>query len=209
MRKSTTLLLAATLLCGAVSAQSEKEKIKVQTGDPKPWVVKWNPAGLVFGDVALHGEYNHKRKKSVTFGVGIPVENSFHREEEGSDYRLTNKTFFLQGGYRMYFGKKPMRGVYFEPFLKYVNYKGSGLYDEHPGIANDEYEITASSSTFGIGAQLGVQFVIAKVVTLDLFLLGPQANIGKMDVLFLDRNQGNNWDAAGIERARAEREVRD
>jgi hypothetical protein len=209
MRKSLTLLLASAFLCGAVQAQQEKEKIKVKSGDAKPWTVKWNPGSLAFGKVSLHGEYNYKSKKSITFGVGIPVERNFNRDENGDKFSLTQKTFSVQGGYRMYFGKKEMRGFYFEPYLKYLDYKGAGSLEYRDAGINgsNTYDLTVNHSGFGVGAQLGVQFMIANVVTFDLFLLGPEANTVKTSGVFFDRNNNLPWTL--VEREEAEREIRD
>jgi hypothetical protein len=209
MRKSLTLLLAGALLFQSAQAQQEKEKIKIKTGDPKPWTVKWNPGSLAFGKISLHSEYNYKKKKSITFGIGIPVESKFTDNNDGDQFSLSQKTFSVQGGYRMYFGKKDMRGFYFEPYLKYLNYKSTGTltYKEVGINGANTYDLNINHSGFGIGAQLGVQFMIAKVLTFDLFLLGPEANIANTKGSFFDRNNNIPW--TEVDRAQAEREIRD
>ncbi|GAA4320031.1 outer membrane beta-barrel protein [Flaviaesturariibacter amylovorans] len=182
-------LLAALLLAHAAHAQTtdpeqQGDRKAAAAGHSPSFSVKWNPGSLAFGKVSLHGEYNLKRKKSVTFGIGIPVSNTFDRTISGDDVRLENKTLSVMAGYRMYLGKKTMTGVYFEPYLKYLDYKGTGLYTYNGGFVPEVYQASVNHSGAGLGAQLGVQFMIAKLITFDLFLLGPEANFGKSDAVF-------------------------
>lgn len=211
MKKATIALLLPLLCAFGANAQlggntgsgsgsgapKEKTKVKTTAKDAKPFTVKWNPGSLAFGKIGLSGEYAIKRKKSVTFGVGIPINREFKRDMTEERIELTNKTFSLNAGYRMYLGKKSMRGLYFEPYAKYLNYKGSGLYTEK-GVGGDIYAASLDHSAVGVGAQLGVQFMIANVVTFDFFFLGPEASFGKSNATFTQVSPGT-WDSQKIE----------
>ncbi|RYY99084.1 MAG: DUF3575 domain-containing protein [Chitinophagaceae bacterium] len=212
MRPLLTLLLGSLLLTQAADAQirdldaKKDRKVKsVRSGDPKPFTLKWNPGSLAFGKVSLHTEYNLKRKKSLTLGIGIPVSSTFKRTISGDDIDMTNKTMSAQAGYRMYLGKKTMTGFYFEPYLKYVNFKGFGRYDDKEIVDRDIYETNITYSGGGLGAQLGVQFMIARTIVFDLFLLGPEANIGKIDASFRDVQSPLPW--TQVEENDARREI--
>lgn len=208
--KYLPLLLAAVLVAGSAAAQDagtrpEKTKIKTKVGDARPWALKWNPESLLFGKIGLSGERQLRGRKSVTFGIGIPVKQ--HITRDPTEYRvdLDAKTFSAQAGYRMYLGKRPLRGFYFEPYLKYVHFDGSGTFDDKNTSSSTTHYIFASDVSYsggGIGAQLGVQFQVAKVVVLDLFLLGPEANIGNSEGRFRDisPNSGPVWNSGEAER---------
>jgi hypothetical protein len=216
-----TLLFAVALITGiAASAQDTgmkmesktktkegKTKSKVTTRDAHPIVVKFNPASLVFGKLGLSGEYNLKGKKNVTFGIGIPIGHTYTRNTTEERIDLNAKTFSVMGGYRMYLGKRPMRGFYFEPYLKYVNFKATGVYDNKDVTDRNIYETSVNYSGAGVGAQLGVQFYIAKVVAFDFFILGPEANISKFDANFHDIQSQVPWTI--IEEQDARREIED
>ncbi len=168
----------------------------------KSVAVKFSPAGLVFGKLQFGGEFNYKRKRSLTFYAGIPMETGIPSKlkeymfEEEDDVSLTVSSFKLKTmsamvGYRMYMGKKDMTGFYFEPYIKYVDNKITGSYnaefdDPVLGSYTNPVLLTSEYSGFGIGAQLGVQFMIAKRVVFDLYLLGPEANMSKQNTILKD-----------------------
>jgi hypothetical protein len=195
MKRSILTLLFFALIFG-VNAQAVEQYDSarvVQSFDPS-FAVKWNPESIYFGKISLFGEYNFKKKRSFTFSVGIPVKTSTVWNIEDEDRTITMKTFSLMAGYRMYMGKGAMRGFYFEPYLKYMKSKGSFPYVDTESTDSTTYLLSSDLRGAGVGAQLGVQFLIAKRVTLDLFLIGPEANLSKWDIDLQDR--GNySWDA--------------
>ena len=104
-------------------------------------------------------------------------------------------------GYRMYLGKKEMRGFYFEPFLKYL---------DNQFVTNTSFEIDATDRPFivtsdysgmGVGAQLGVQFLIANKVAIDFYFLGPEANIAKQKLVAQETGSGLPWSNSEAEDA--------
>lgn len=140
--------------------------------------IKFNPFSLAFGKIGLLGEYNYKHKKSITFGIGIPVEMTNNNLEiDGEKREIKMKTFSVMGGYRMYLGKKSMSGFYFEPYLKYVKNDATSILDFTVSDVERQFSAVSTYSGFGLGAQLGVQFLIAQRVSIDLMILGPEANI--------------------------------
>ena len=197
------LLLILLFISGQCMAQQNKDK-------PTPayassYAVKWNPASLYFGKIGLQGEYNFKKKKSVTFAVGIPMSHSLSVKMDDKDRDVEMKTFSVMGGYRMYLGKKTMTGVYFEPYLKYVKNDAATLIDTDLGGEPAVFATTSKYSGFGLGAQLGVQFMIAKKVVFDFFFLGPEANSVKHTVVMRDLSSTGSWDAQ--EAADAQKEI--
>jgi hypothetical protein len=196
MKRSIVTVLSFVLALG-VSAQAleNQDSLKpvAQSFTPS-FAVKWSPPSIYFGKISLSGEYNFKKKRSVTFYIGVPVETSSRWNIEDEKRTITMKTFSLMGGYRMYLGKGAMRGLYFEPYLKYLGNKGSFTYVDTESIDSTTYLLSSDLNGVGVGAQLGVQFLIAKRVTLDFFFLGPEANLSRWDIALQD--QGNySWDA--------------
>ncbi len=169
--------------------------------------VKWSPASLAFGKIGLGSEYQFKKKKSVTFNIGIPMKQSITYEIDNEDRDLDMKTFSVMAGYRMYLGKKPMRGVYFEPYLKYLDNEAVTSTDFQVGLTDRPFLVTSDYSGFGIGAQLGVQFLIAKRVVIDFYFLGPEANSAKHNLLAQETRAGLPWSNA--EAQDAEDEIND
>lgn len=202
------LAVAAALLCSlSLHAQETKPNTKAKTPNTHPWVAKWNPGSLVFGKIGLAGEYSLRPKRSVTLNVGIPSERTFTRDNAEERIGLAVKTFSLQGGYRMYLGRKPMTGFYFEPYLKYVNFQANGSFDNKDLTDREIYNVGLNYKGFGVGAQLGVQFMIAKRVTFDFFLLGPEANSARFTGTFRDITSPIPWTL--IEEEDARREITD
>jgi hypothetical protein len=195
MKRSIVTLLSFVLVLGvsgqALESQDSSKPVKSFTPS---YAVKWNPASLYFGKIGLFGEYNFKKKKSVTFHVGIPFEKSNHWNIEDEDRTIVMKSWAVMGGYRMYLGKGAMKGFYFEPYLKYMGSKGSFVYIDTKSTDSTRYLLSSDLKGGGVGAQLGVQFLIAKRVTLDFFFLGPEANFARWDIELQDQSN-SSWDA--------------
>jgi hypothetical protein len=173
MKKILLFLTSAFIISSCLHAQENNSKNSI---DFKPsFAVKWNPASLVAGKIGLSGEYNFRKKRSITFGIGIPAETT-HKIDLDSSRNVTTKTFSAMAGYRMYLGRKTMSGLYFEPYVKYVKNDASTDVTITVGLSDETFALTSQYSGIGVGGQLGVQFIIAKRVSLDLFFLGVEAN---------------------------------
>jgi hypothetical protein len=154
------------------------------------YAIKVNPASYFLGKLSLLGEYNFKNKKSLTIGIGIPMEKTGSFELDDTAREISTKTTSFMAGYRMYFGKKRLSGFYFEPYLKYLKNETNTTINIDVNGSNEEFTLGSDYSGIGLGAQLGVQFSIAKVVVFDLFLLGPEINSAKHELLAVNINPG-------------------
>lgn len=190
------------ILVSTINAQKEDKP----TFD-KSIAIKWSPASLAFGKIGLGSEFNFKKKKSITFNVGIPFEKTLTAEIDGEDRSLTMKTTSVMAGYRMYFGRKQMRGLYFEPYLKYLKNEATTNTDFEIDGTDRPFLVTSDYSGFGVGAQLGVQFMIAKRVIIDWYFLGPEANSSKHNLIAQETGAGLPWSNA--EAQDAEDEIND
>lgn len=200
--KKIILLLSFIILVAGVKAQNEDKP-----AFDNSIIVKWSPASLAFGKIGLGSEFNFKQKKSITFNVGIPFEKTLTAEIDGVDRSLMMKTMSVMAGYRMYFGKKPMRGLYLEPYLKYLKNEATTNTDFEIGGTERPFLITSDYSGFGVGAQLGVQFLVAKRVAIDFYFLGPEANSSKHDLIAQETGAGIPW--SNTEAQDAENEIND
>jgi hypothetical protein len=206
MRKINVLLIVLFVAATCI-AQQKEEKTKDKPEFSPSYAVKWNPESLFFGKVSAFGEFNFKHKKSFTLGIGIPMDKSITFKLDDEDRVITTKTFSIMGGYRMYLGKKDMKGFYFEPYLKYMKNDASTIINTDLDGTPTDFVTTSSYSGVGVGLQLGVQFMIAKRVVFDLFFLGPEANSAKHAVSMHDITSTGPWNAQ--ESADAQEEIDD
>lgn len=167
---------------------------------------KWSPGGLFFGNISLYGEHKIGTRSSVTAKLGIPVSVNYSPSYDGNDADLNSNTFSFLAGYRLYASKRNFRGFYFEPFFKYVQHKTSGFGN---GDINGDavvMQITNDYSGAGIGAELGVQFLIAKRFVIDVFFFGPEINIASNNFKATEISNSLQWNAT--EAQEAEQDIR-
>lgn len=155
--------------------------------------IKWAPASLAVGKLTFAGELNVSRHNSIELVVGIPKQVDRQMTFDSNTNTLHSKAFSIMGGYRRYLGRRDAAGFYIEPYVKYVKQETSGLLR---GTAGGETALFDSYGTYegiGVGAQLGMQFIIAKRISLDFFLLGPEANSSSFNAHATDVASNIPW----------------
>ncbi len=203
--KKIYLLLLISFFSYQIQAQPDEKEDKPAF---HPSVaVKWNPASIYFGKIGLFGEFNFKHRKSVTLAVGIPTNKTLTYELDDEDESISMKTFSIMGSYRMYLGKKDMSGFYFEPYVKYLKNDATTTINSDLNGTPTDYATTSTYKGVGVGLQLGVQFLIANRVVIDMFFLGPEANSSRHQVVMHDITSSGPWDAQ--ETQEAEQEIED
>lgn len=191
-------LLPLFLLCMLGSTQAQDKNSGM--------AIKWGPLGLVTGNISLYGEYNFG-KTSLTAKIGIPVKThrTFQYDEKDAEFDMKATSFMA--GYRIYLSKKHMRGFYFEPFFKYVHHSSEGRGRAVLDGDNVVMDFTNTYDGIGAGAQLGVQFLIAKRVVLDFYFLGPEINSSSNKFSAVETTDAIPW--TSVEASEAEQDIRD
>lgn len=167
--KKTLFLILPLLLVHALRAQ------EFPASSPS-FTLKWAPTGLYLGSMSVQGEYNLGGQRSLTAKVGLPVAVRHAFKYDGNDVDFDMKATSVATGYRLYLSQKHRKGLYLEPFVKYVHHLSEGL-----GAGTLEGERAAMQFTneykaVGAGAQLGAQFLLGKRWVIDFFFLGPEIN---------------------------------
>ena len=145
--------------------------------NPRSNLVKLNLPNLSFKNITLNYERILSDRSSASLHVGYIIPSALSATTLDA-LEITPKTnnefsgFTVTGEYRRYGKKKGApRGLYYAPYLRYANYKY--LFDET--IEGNFTNIEARLSTFGLGAQLGYQWIIKDRFVIDWGILGVAA----------------------------------
>ena len=197
MKKAILLLLPVFII----------HSIHAQDGAKPKLALKWAPTGLILGSLSLHGEYNFGGKTALTAKIGIPVTARHDFKYEHDDATFDMKATSFLTGYRIYLSKQPLKGLYFEPFFKYVYHTSEGIANSRLNNRPVTMNITNTYSATGVGAQLGAQFFVSERFVIDFFFLGPEINAAKNKFKSVEATSVLEWDS--VEAAEAERDIRD
>jgi hypothetical protein len=184
--KNTVTLFLSLCLCAILQAQEAKDFTPAVT-------IKWAPTGLLFGNISLQAEYNFSGRNSLTGKIGIPVTAKRQFEYDGNDVDFNMKATSFLAGYRHYLSKKQMRGLYLEPYFKYVHQTAEGVGTGTLGARSVKMNFTNNYNGFGVGAQLGAQFFIGKRFVVDVFFLGPEINSAKNNLKAVEISNTIPW----------------
>lgn len=168
--------------------------------------LKWAPTGLILGSISLQGEYNFG-KNSLTAKIGVPVASHHTFTFNNKDANFTLKATSFLAGYRHYLSKKHMQGLYVEPYFKYVHHSSEGIGNAILSGENVQMNFTNSYNGIGVGAQLGVQFLIKKKFVIDLFFLGPEINSAQNNFKAIEISNTIPWNS--VQASDAEQQIRD
>jgi len=177
-----TLIFTILLLCSATMIFSQKNVVKLGLG------------GLALGNVNLSYERVLSENQSVALNIGfMPSRNIPEFILEASDvpdFENSISGFSITPEYRFYTSKKNApKGFYVAPYAKLSNYKFefNETYDGITGVASGKY------ATIGVGAQLGVQWLISDRVSIDWYFLGLGVNRNSLSMKFESNSQEVNY----------------
>jgi hypothetical protein len=197
MRKSLVFAVLLFLNC-SVFAQQHSEEPSIS--------LKWAPTGLAVGSLSLQGEYNFG-KNSLTAKIGIPLTTSHTFQFDDKDASFNMRAMSFLAGYRTYLSKKHMRGLYFEPYFKYVHHSSDGTGSTTLEGVPVIMEFNNNYNGIGVGAQLGAQFLIGKHFVIDLFFLGPEINSATNNFKAQEVTTTIPWTV--IQKSEAEQNIKD
>jgi hypothetical protein len=154
--------------------------------------LKFLPVNLALNGVSFEYERMINTKNSLELGLCVPTNRTFVNKfsmDWSDDEEISNDelgTFSIRFAYRHYTGKSMLpKGFYLAPYLHFqsLNAKADNIrtMDDDIGRISYNENYDAKVSSFGLGCQLGYQFLIAKKVTLDLYFLGLEGGIGRVD----------------------------
>lgn len=195
------LLMIVALVGFCVSGFTQEQQDTVNVVLRKN-VVKFLPIDIPFQSISLEYERMIDPKNSLTLGVGIPMQGQIVTKNllNGSSNlkKIEFSTMHIRTAFRYYYGYNLLpKGFYIEPFFKYQQIKINGNYQ---GI-NDlksiyKGDIVGNINTINLGVQFGVQFLIAKRITLDLYFLGLEGGLANGGITSTSKN---STDAGNIE----------
>lgn len=200
MKKTLTLLLMLFLAVRSPAQENDTT--------PAPNItVKWAPTGLILGSGSLQVEYNFGGKNSLTAKIGLPVAAHHSFSYDDKDANFTMKATSFLAGYRTYFSQKHLRGLYYEPYFKYVHHTSEGTGTGTLNSRTAEFAFTNNYNGVGLGVQLGAQFFIGKRFVIDLFFLGPEINSATNSFKAMEVSGTVPW--TDVDAKEAEDEIRD
>ncbi|MDA3878745.1 MAG: DUF3575 domain-containing protein [Prolixibacteraceae bacterium] len=146
--------------------------------------VKLGLAGTQYGDFTVNYERVLTEKSSLNFNVGYwDLSTSFFNiykyytqtDPKAIQFLDFKGSMHFSLDYRTYLGQKgAMRGLYLAPYLRYWG-QGVDLLDI---MYSDEYEdnyvfdIDTKISSFGVGFQIGYQWIIRDQISIDFYFMG-------------------------------------
>lgn len=136
-------------------------------------IAKLNLFGLGFKNISLNYEriLSDRNSASLTAGFIIPGSAPTFLGNALSDTPATDdfSGFSAVGDYRFYSKKKGApRGFYYAPFAKYANYK----YLFESTIEDNLSDVNTALTTYGVGIQIGTQWIIKDRFVVDWGILG-------------------------------------
>ena len=198
MKKHFIVFGLSLFLCMAGSNVVAQESVII--------IPKWAPGAIAAGKITLGAEYNFQHRKSVELLVGIPVPVTHTIEYDGKDSKMEVKGFSVLAGYRYYLSNREISGFYIQPYAKYVKEEGQGKLEGTLMAELAVFDTRVKYSGFGVGGQLGVQALIAKKIVLDVYILGPEANISDFSTVANDISTSFPWTELKAREAEADME---
>jgi len=155
--------------------------------------VKWAPATLATGKLTLGSELLFTKKSSLDLMIGFPTNTTKTIKYDDKESDIESKAFSVLLGYRYYFGKRSARGIYLEAYVKYLRHEAEGVLEGDLSDKVTQMDTRTKYEGIGAGAQLGVQFLLFKRLSIDFYFLGIEANNAKFHSTSTDVANNLPW----------------
>jgi hypothetical protein len=149
-------------------------------------LIKFNLTGVLLNAYDLQYERVLNRKQSIAVtisaspNVPLPFKSTLLNDFGGnSDAKRAIETteftrYTVTAEYRFYFSGNAPKGLYFAPFLRYMNMNLSQNYTFTPSDGKlHTAHMTSEFSGFGVGFLIGDQFLIGNHWAIDWWIVGP------------------------------------
>jgi hypothetical protein len=201
------VLFSLMCLLLTVLAFSQEEKDNMRERADRNIILKWAPGSLTAGKLTLGGEYHFKKKNSFELIFGFPTPATHQFKYDSSTSSLQTRGASVLAAYRYYLGKRSAAGFYIEPYYKYLHHQVSGFLQGDLNGESASFDMHTDYKGNALGLQMGVQFFIAKTVSIDFFFLGPEANIGTFSTTATDISSTLPWSDADA--SKAQQDIKD
>jgi len=149
-------------------------------------LIKFNLSGVVLNSYTLQYERVLNRKQSIALTIGaspnvsLPFRSTLLKDFGNNEdaKRAIETTVFTKYTatleYRFYFSGKAPKGLYFAPFVRYMNMKLSQDYTFTPSDGRlHTAHMNSQFNGFGAGFLIGDQFLIGPHWAIDWWIVGP------------------------------------
>ena len=179
--------LSMLLLANAAKAQVTTPAVPAANTPLKGRnLIKFNVSGILLNTYDLQYERVLNKKQSIALTVGIapnvplPFKSTLISDFGGNEdaKRAIQTTVFTRYTatleYRFYFSGHAPRGLYFAPFLRYMDMKLDQDYTFTPSDNTlHTAHLNAMFNGFGAGFLLGDQFLLGNHWAIDWWIIGP------------------------------------
>jgi hypothetical protein len=152
-------------------------------------VVKLNLFSLPLKNLSL--QYEKPFADNFSFALGfnyrLPgalnrLDNIMSAQKENAQTSSRISGFGFTPELRIYFSGNAPTGFYVAPYLRYSNYKASveGVWE--PDNTGKVYPLVGNFNSFGGGAMIGAQWIIAGNLSIDWWILGAHYGVGNFSL---------------------------
>jgi hypothetical protein len=159
-------------------------------------ILKTNISGPLIGEFTLGYEriINNKNTLNIKVGYWKPIMSPFFSGTtfEPRQYSYQDDQGALEASveFRFYMGKaESPRGFYIGPYFR--NFNLSAQFTDE--IEGDIFDVDAKVHTYGIGAQLGYQWIIKDVFIIDFSFFGAGIDYYNLKLVYTIPRQGFNY----------------
>ena len=158
-------------------------------------VIKTSVSGLLLGDYSLSYERQTFNNQSAQIRIGFfqPLLSPFISENTmtPSEYNFIDSKGSIQSSldYRFYTGDLPLHGFYLGPYLRYYGIRAN-YSDEINSVV---FNVEGSLKTFGLGVQLGYQFLINEKFSVDIGFFGAGIDKNNVKLIYTTTTPNFNY----------------
>lgn len=165
-------------------------------------VIKMGLPNFLYGDINVGYERLLSSKNSVSLivgywnpEIGVSGINNILKQEDGIWIKEFQSGKNIALDYRIYPAEKALSGMYFGPYLRYWDLSLVMGDEVEPNL----FDVETQLKGIGLGFQFGIQWIIAKRISIDWYILGLGVERFLPDANYVITPYQSGFDYASIE----------